>query len=277
MSTNLPESIFTEDNGFLLPTDLAYGPWFHGTQHGSSMMGLAAWGAERHPSDVPRQVTRLTVDMMKALPIGPVEVQTRTHREGRYIDIVDISLLVEGEEYVRANALRYRMDDIPVTEDYVAADIPVFPKEPQPSIFQGMNMTRGFHLALDFRLDMKPEKVPVMWLRFNKQLVAGHAVTPLQRVAVASDWTYSVPNINISFVNGKGFTERKFHGINPDTTINLHQAPEGEWIGLRSTIAYGNIGAGTVGAQLFDQHQAIGFSSQSVLIRGADASPKAQD
>lgn len=277
MSNELPESIFTEDNGFLVPTDLAYGPWFHGTQHGSSMLGLAAWGAERHPSDVPRQVTRLTVDMMKALPIGPVEVKTTTHREGRYIDIVDISLRVDGEEYVRASALRYRLDEIPVTEEYLASDLPVFPEKPQPSIFQGMNMTKGFHLALDFRLDMKKGEVPIMWLRLKKNLVEGYPITPLQRVAVAADWTYSVPNIAISFVNGKGFTERKFHGINPDTTINLHQPPEGEWIGLKSTISYGNIGAGTVGAQLFDQHQAIGFSSQSVLIRGANSAPKAQD
>ena len=267
MGENLPDSVFVEDNGYLLPTDLAKGPWYPGTQHGSSMMGLMAWGVEQHDSDIPRQVVRLTVDMMKALPMAAVEIKSTTHNKGRYVEVVDVSLWSEGKEYVRGSALRFRTDDVPLSPGYDSQEQITLPSKPQRSIFANVSVGIGFHSAFEYRTDFAHEQT-ALWLRLTRPLVAGFEITPFQRVAVAADWTYSVPNIRLSFTEGKGFEDHAFVGINPDTTINLHQPLQGEWVGLKSRVSYGGVGAGTVSAQLFgEQGAAVGFSSQSVLLR----------
>ena len=58
--------VFHQDGERLMPTHLATGPWYPGTQHGSAMLLMAAIAVERVSTNIPRQVTRLTVDMMSA-------------------------------------------------------------------------------------------------------------------------------------------------------------------------------------------------------------------
>ena len=55
------------------------GPWYEGTLHGSAMLAAIARGAEQHPTDVPRQVVRLTVDMMRAAPMSPLRITPRSN------------------------------------------------------------------------------------------------------------------------------------------------------------------------------------------------------
>ena len=62
--------------------------------------------------------------------------------------------------------------------------------------------------------------------------------------------------------------------INPDTTLNLHRMPEGEWVCLDARAIYDGHGAGTASARLYDARGAIGHSSQSLLVRGFEARPE---
>ena len=103
-SIQIPEDlpVFQQDGDMLVPTRLAVGPWYEGTQHGSSMLLLAALAAEKAPSDTPRQLTRLTVDMMKAAPMAPIQLVTQVRKGGRYMDVLDISIRANGDEFVPA-------------------------------------------------------------------------------------------------------------------------------------------------------------------------------
>src|SRR5690606_30116211 len=65
-------ALFTLDGDLIVPGPFTRGPWYDDALHGSAMLALMARAAEQHPTDVPRQVVRLTVDMMRAAPMAPL-------------------------------------------------------------------------------------------------------------------------------------------------------------------------------------------------------------
>ena len=143
------QPVFHQDGDFLQPTGLAAGPWYPGTQHGSAMLLMAALAAERYPSEIPRQVTRLTVDMMKAAPLSPVELVTEVRKGGRYTEALDISIRAEGEEFVRASALRYRVEDVPVAERLkFQGDLPKLPAPLPDDLFVHAAQRAQIHFLL---------------------------------------------------------------------------------------------------------------------------------
>jgi len=52
----------------------AAGPWNPGLQHGSAPASLIASVVENLPAPVPMQVTRLTLDLLRPIPIGVLEI-----------------------------------------------------------------------------------------------------------------------------------------------------------------------------------------------------------
>ena len=274
-SIQIPEDlpVFQQDGDMLVPTRLAVGPWYEGTQHGSSMLLLAALAAEKAPSDSPRQLTRLTVDMMKAAPMAPIQLVTQVRKGGRYMDVLDISIRSNGDEFVRASALYFRVDDVPVPERVnYSGPVPQLPPPLTKPLFEHVSNQEGFHHAIDVRVDVET-KPAVMWFRMKQPVVDDLPITPLLRVALAADWTYSIPNISNRILTGESFASQPFFGINPDTTINLHRPAQGEWIGIQTTPAFDAYGAGTAMGKVFDQNGIIGFVNQSILIRGRGAAP----
>jgi len=257
----------------LHPTSLAEGPWYKGTQHGSSMMLLAALAAETYPTDIPRQVTRLTVDMMKAAPLAPIELVTSVRKGGRYTELLDISICSAGEEYVRASALRYRVEDVPVAQRLkYNGEAPRVPAPHARPMFGNLDDRDGFHHAVEVRLDVETRPA-VMWFRLLQPITPQIPGSPLLRVALAADWTYSIPNIANRVLTGEGISGQMFYGINPDTTLNLHRQPVGEWIGVQTQSTYDDLGTGTVMGQIFDEEGPVGFSTQSILIRSKSTGP----
>lgn len=259
--------VFRQEGNVLHPSVLTTGPWYPGTQHGSAMLMMAALAAEQYPSDGPRQVTRLTVDMMRAAPVAPVQLETSVRKGGRYMEVLDISILAEGEECVRATAMRFRVDEVPVGQNRKFNGPALALPESLPDyIFSHAARREGFHHAIDVRVDVSAQPA-VMWFRLKQPALPDLAATPLLRVALAADWTYSIPNVADRVVSGHWDISQPYIGINPDTTINLHRQPEGEWIGIQAHSTYDDLGAGTVMGQIMDQHGPVGFSTQSILLR----------
>lgn len=259
--------VFHQDGERLMPTHLATGPWYPGTQHGSAMLLMAAIAVERVSTNVPRQVTRLTVDMMSAAPLAPIELRSDVRRGGHNVETLDLAILADRKECVRGSAMRYRMAEVPVVDRLkYSGPIPRLPEPLSFPLFQHVSDKQGFHHAIDIRIDLQA-KPPIMWIRLKQPIVAGEPVTPLMRVALAADWTYSIPAITNRILTGEAFDALPFFGINPDTTINLHRPAEGEWIGIQTHATFDDLGAGTVAGQIFDECGALGFCTQSILIR----------
>jgi hypothetical protein len=243
------------------------------------MIALLARAIERHPAERPFQVTRLTVDMMKAAPMGALETRAQTVRSGKNVDFVEASLVAAGEEVGRASAMRFRLTEIEVPEDVPGSgSVAVVPRlESQEFTGWGDPSEQSgdaFHHALEVR-PVPGFETPTVWVRFRVPLVAGEENSPLIRVAVAGDFAYSVPVMRRAFQNPRSLSESVFSAINPDTSFNLHRPLEGEWVCLDSRSFYDTLGAGTVIAHLHDDRGHLGHVSQSILVRGAEKRPEA--
>jgi hypothetical protein len=273
--TTLPEYVFAPDGDGFLPTDLARGPWYPDTQHGSPMLALLARAVEQVPSERASQVTRLTVDLMRAAPMARVRTEARIVRSGSSVEVLEAELLAGDQVCARASALRFRVAEIAVPEDPAAERPPALPEKAMR--FPWSDSRGASENPLQHVLEMRPVpgfESPTAWLRLRLPLVAGETNSPLVRVAFVSDMTYSVPLMRMASRDLRGMAARPFVAINPDTTLNLHRPASGEWICLDSRATYDAHGAGTASARLLDEHGPIGHSSQSLLVRGLEARPE---
>src|SRR5687767_2013486 len=89
-------------------TAQAAGPWHPGLQHGGAPASLVVWAAERAPAAGPMRVARLTVELLRPVPVAPLEIRVATLREGRKIQLVEVRLLHDGREAVRGTILKLR-------------------------------------------------------------------------------------------------------------------------------------------------------------------------
>ena len=70
-------------------------------QHGSAPAALVTWAAERIPTPVPMNIARVTIDLMRPVPVAPLTIETEVLREGRKIQLCEVKLLADG---VRSSA-----------------------------------------------------------------------------------------------------------------------------------------------------------------------------
>ena len=90
----------------------AAGPWDASMQHGSAPAALVTWAAEAIPTSVPMQIVRLTIDLMRPVPVAPLTIRSEVLREGRKIQLCGISLLADNVAVVRATVLKVRADSL---------------------------------------------------------------------------------------------------------------------------------------------------------------------
>ena len=70
------EAIYRVDGATAETSAFAGGPWDPKLQHGAAPSSLICWAVERLPSPVPMRVARLTVDLMRPVPVAPLTVET---------------------------------------------------------------------------------------------------------------------------------------------------------------------------------------------------------
>ena len=109
------EAIFRVDGNDVVTSPYAAGPWNPDMQHGSPPASLVVWAAERIPTAVPMRVARVTVDLMRPVPVAPLTIESDVVREGRKIQLCAVRLLAKGVVVVSATVLkiRVRADELP--------------------------------------------------------------------------------------------------------------------------------------------------------------------
>src|SRR6478609_10158529 len=105
------EAIYRVEGANVDTSAHAGGPWDPGLQHGAAPSSLICWAVERLPAPVPMRVARLTVDLMRPVPVAPLSIAVEVLREGKKIQLVQVRLMADGTEVVRATALRIRCEE----------------------------------------------------------------------------------------------------------------------------------------------------------------------
>ena len=245
-------------------TDLARGPWDRSALHGGPVSAMLAFGIESQ--DVGRSfvVARLTVELERVVPPHrELTLCAEVIRPGRKVQLAESLLRLDGKVVARARALFIRQQHITLPDD------PIVRPEPAP-VSEGVLQTpsvaytesyAAFHNAAcehRFVEGSWIEHGPVfVWVRMKYPLIAGLALSPLQRVAAAADFgngvSSVVPSENISF-------------INPDLTVHQHRPLRGEWVGMRAKSHVDSGGVGFAESELFDRSGRFGRSLQSLLL-----------
>ena len=68
------DALFQPDGEQVVPTEFARGPWTPDALHGGPVAALLARAVESVPTDEPMHVTRLTVELLRPVPLTPLAV-----------------------------------------------------------------------------------------------------------------------------------------------------------------------------------------------------------
>jgi Thioesterase-like superfamily len=268
---------FYEPNGDVyVSSELTRGPWDPGSQHAGPPTALIVREIERLPADgPPRQIGRITGEILRPVPIAPLRVEASVTRPGRSVELVEATLFDERGPVIRARAWRLRVADVDVPAELGSAGGPLAdpsrwllapgarppgPEEGGEAEFFPTGEEVGIHTAMNYRFLRGGYLEPgpaTMWARMRVPLVAGEEPTPLQRVAVAAD-----------FGNGISSTLdwKRFLFINVDLTIHVLRPLEGEWVGVDSVTLPERHGVGLTDTALFDERGPVARAAQTLLV-----------
>ncbi|HEX3243578.1 MAG TPA: thioesterase family protein [Solirubrobacterales bacterium] len=260
-----PDSFYEPDGDGFAATALTRGPWDPGAQHAGPPSALIGREIERLENGEGFQVARISFEILRRVPIGPVQVEARLARPGRSVQMIEATLRDRENELMLARAWRIRRSRLELPPE--VADGPPVPPGPdsgfEPEFFDTGQDT-GYHTAMELRSvgggfrEPGPARV---WMRMRHPLLPGEQPSPLQRTLIAAD----VGN-GISAV----LDWRRHVFINVDLSVHLERMPEGEWVCVDAVTIPHEHGIGTTESVLFDQRGRIGRAAQSLLLAERD-------
>lgn len=258
----MPDAFYEPDGERYLATELTRGPWDPGAQHAGPPAALLGRELERLPEADEFQIGRVTCEILRSVPIGPVRVSARVARPGRRVQLLEAELRDEaGEPLVRASAWRIRTAPVEIPPEALSPDRPPpGPEHGSAAEFFPTGQERGYHSAMEVRFleggFLEPGPATV-WLRMRQPLVVGEEPTPLQRVLVTADVGNGV---------SAALDYRRYLFINVDLTVHLERMPAGEWVCVDAVTLPQPNGVGTAESVLSDRRGRIGRALQTLLV-----------
>ncbi len=258
------DAIFYLEGSSVVPTINAQGPWDAGAQHGGAVAGLLARAVEQAPTPVPMRVARLTVDMLRRVPVKPLAVSAETLRTGKRIQTVraelhDGDLLVASAVAmsVRTGAgidlSPYRQPDVLLPPPPGSTNRPLV-SGPRSAAPEGFAQVVEFERVAGSPRKGSPSKT---WVRLLVPLVRGEETSPLVRLMTLADFTSGL---------GAFIPFDQFVSINPDLTIHVLRYPTSDRICVDAETWADADGIGQSRARLFDEAGLCALSNASVFI-----------
>ena len=258
------------DEGLVVPTELARGPWDPRSLHGGPVAALIADAIETLPGEgVDWFVTRLTVELERPVPVEPLHIEAEITRPGRKVSVMEATIRLASTNAVlaRARALRIREADISLPFDDDALG-PMLAREPAPAgpehgtdgEIRATDYLAFHNGAVEHRfldLPAAPNGAVFDWIRLIVPVLPDRPLTALQRVAAAADFANGISHV-------LPFETHIF--LNPDLSIHLFHPMRGEWVGMLSATHHGPRGIGMSDSALFDVDGRIGRANQSLLL-----------
>jgi hypothetical protein len=262
-------ALFERDGNRYIPTPLTRGPWDPRAMHGGAPSALFAHVCETHDPGPAGFVARITVELLRPVPLEPLTMRVRTIRPGRKVQWIEAALLDDDErEMTRATVLRLRSDDVDTSGSVgiVAEPPPPHDAGNLPEMLFGPGDV-GYWNAHDVRIVSGSWSEPgpgIAWFRLRCPVVAGEDLSACSRAAACADFGSGVGN-PLRFTRATG--------INADVTVALHRHPIGEWVCLESGSWVNPHGVGLAETRLHDDHGAIGRSVQMLLLESISKRP----
>jgi hypothetical protein len=252
----VPEAFFEQDGDLLIPSELTRGPWDPGAQHAGPPSALVARAVERFDPRPGMRVGRITIEILRPVPLAPLSVEVELARPGRSVELLEATLSGHEGELIRARAWRLQASELQLDEHEPP---PPGPKAGEHGEFFATGQELGYHSAMEYRFltggFVEPGPATV-WMRPRVALVAGEETSPLERVLITAD-------------SGNGVSAaldwRTTIFINTDLTVHLLREPVGEWVCVDAVTHVD--GLGMADSALYDERGRIGRAVQTLLVR----------
>jgi Thioesterase-like superfamily len=251
------EAVFEVQDGRFVASALARGPWDPGAQHGGAPAALLMRAFEQVPAADGLALARVTYELLRPVPVGPVEVHAEVARPGRRVQLLEGSMVADGVEVVRARALRVQRTQMDGTGDGAAP--PPGPAEGRPAELNAPHRPMFALDAIEIRfVSGRWGNGPcTAWFRLHRPLVGGETPSALQRLAAAGDFGNGISAV---------LSWDDYLFINPDLTLYVEREPVGEWICLDSQTRIHRGGIGIAESVLFDERGRVGRATQALLV-----------
>jgi hypothetical protein len=250
------DAFFEQDGDLLVPSELTRGPWDPDAQHAGPPCALVARAVERFEPRAGMRVGRITLEILRPVPLAPLSVQVELARPGRSVELLEATLSGPEGELIRARAWRLQSSELRLDEHEPP---PPGPEAGVHGEFFATGEEVGYHTAMEYRFltggFVEPGPATV-WMRPRVPLVAGEETSPLERIFITAD-------------SGNGVSAaldwRSTIFINTDLTVHLLREPVGDWVCLDAVTHVD--GLGMADSALYDERGRIGRAVQTLLVR----------
>jgi len=241
--------------GRFAATEHTSGPWDPASQHAGPPAALLSRALARCAPREGTLLSRLTFEVLGAVPVAEVEVEAQVARPGRTVELLEAELRAGGRTAMTARAWRIPVAAAPSAGLDTLAPLPPRPPEPTPppSPF-------GYGEAVELRFASGAWREPgptTVWTRLRVGIVAGEPPSPLERVLAVAD-------------SGNGVSAllpwEEWLFINPELTVHVQREPRGEWICLDAATTIAQGGAGVARSVLSDEDGPVAYGAQSLLV-----------
>jgi hypothetical protein len=255
-----PRALFERHGDLFVPTSLALGPWSPTALHGGPPAALLARAIEGYEGGAQTMVSRLTLELLRPVPLEPLQLSTRLVRPGRKVQLIEASLRVGTQEVARMTGLRIAQKPLHLPADLPMQPVSVDPPEKGVDAQRMSGFLEGFHTwGVEHRFvrgQLDNAGPATDWIRLRFPLLEHEEPSPLVRVYAAADFGNGVSKI----------LPRSHTFINPDLTIYLHRYPRGEWVCIDAVTRVETSGIGLAESRLLDRDGTIGRALQSLIV-----------
>jgi hypothetical protein len=261
-------ALYIPDGDAFVGTACTKNAWHQSAQAGGAVLALLGHVLEDVPTLTPMSLTRLTVDIVRPVPVGErIHVGTEIVREGKKIQVVDLKVRAGDTVTTLARALRIRDQDVTGISGLPASTSPTNPSAslPPPDGLAGVDHRPEVPAFLKHGAELRRTVEPIdgahaIWCRLRVPVVAGEPVRATSRAALPLDL------VNLIGVRGDKLSLGAT-SINPDVTGHLARAPVGEWVALTGHTYYDHrVAHGVSMAVMSDAAGVFGVTSTSQIV-----------
>lgn len=254
-------AFYIPDGACFTSSDWTRGPWDARHQHAGPPAALLGRAIERLDGGEEFAVARITVELLRSVPVAPLTVSARLLRPGKRVQLAEAILGDADGDIAQARAWRLRRED--TTAERSPVEPPPFAAPADSTPMEDFDPWggRSYFSAMEWRTAagsfLRPGPA-TMWMRMRGVLVAGEQPSPLSRVLVAADSGNGV-SMELSMAS--------YLFINTELSVHLYRELQGEWVALDARTRIGQTGVGLASTVLYDGTGRIGVGNQALLVR----------
>jgi hypothetical protein len=240
-------------------TAATIGPWSDDAQHGGPPSALAARAIERHEPDPRQRLGRVSIDILRPVPVGKISTRTRTVRPGKRVTLVETALEADGQDvlYARGWRIERSAGKVPEVKEADRPDsLPPAGSGIPPEIFTRQD--HGYLTMIEWRFNAGDQaQVRAAWTRPRIPLLPGEEESPMSRTLLVAD-------------SGSGVSAAlpvsEYTFVNVDLTVITQRDPIGEWLLLEASTMIGADGTGLASTRLSDLRGSFGRGLQTLIV-----------